>query len=360
MENPVTSHRQKVTFSCFANIFATIVFSTLCGSCGGLPASDCVPGDHDLPSYQSVILSEAEGIRSNLNSFTALMESDSNPVIPCGSSSDWDTVLREIGNVLYDPGEPDPQKRYKTLYSGYQPPYIQDKVYVGIAFSPDGINWTKKGKVFEQAAEDPYLVKNNGRYYLYFENKQDVPFRDIHLATSTDCLVWEEYPNNPVLKPKGMGEPWNWEVKDVSSPTIWVEGGTWYMFYEGRGGGYGGKIGLATSSDGLSWTRVSDRPVFDADCYGKWDGSNVVPDDILKVDGSYYLLYHGEGAAGPTGFWGGMAYSNNLIDWTRYANNPIVTSTDTVMFYFDNGIVFHMLTEGGIGKFYPAQPKPLN
>ena len=283
---------------------------------------------------------------SPLSDFTLILEDDYNPVIPVGAGGAWDEHIREIGNIIYDVGESDASRRYKTFYSGYIGAYAGNNVYVGYAYSPDGINWTKFGKVIARSLEDPYVVKNGSTYHMYAEDKADVPFRNIRKYHSSDCESWVD--DGDVFDVQAGGVPADWEADDVSSPIVWIEASTWYLLYEGRGGGFGGKIGLATSPDGINWTRDASNPVLDAGAAGEWDETNVVPDDITKVGATYYMIYHGYGASGPTGWWVGMATATSLTSWSRDSRNPIEKSTETVMFSNDGSYHFFYTDSTGI------------
>ena len=271
------------------------------------------------------------GYPATIDEFTGMLpDPRANPAVPRGSADagDWDQVMREIGNVIYDELDPDPARRYKLLYSGYTEPYAENNVYAGWAYSPDGFTWTKGGKVVSRALEDPYVVICDGTYYLFAEDKEDVPFRNMRRFHSADFVNWVD--DGDTLDIQSGGWPPDWEAKDVSSPVVWIEDGVWYLLYEGRGGGYNGKIGLATSSDGLNWVRDPANPVVDAEL-GAWDSGNIVPDDIVKRSGVYYLIYHGYGYTEKSGFWCGIATSTDLHHWTRYAQNPF-SNFDTVMY----------------------------
>ena len=313
------------------------------------PADD---SGHDFPPSLPIRARE-------LREFNCLLPFDHNPVVPCGSSGAWDEHLREIGNVLYEPMDADCKNRYRTFYSGYRGAYCQNTVFIGYATSADGIKWVKHGKAAEFPAEDPYVVKHGDTYYMYYEDKSQAPFRNINLATSKDCEHWSEYRDNPVLSPHRWwtwaGGWWTWESQDVSSPVVWLEGDVWYMLYEGRGLGCGGTIALASSLDGKNWQRDRANPVFGPGPEGEWDGTDVVCDDLIRIDEQYYLFYHGYGES--TRKWqSGVATSRDLRTWRRSPANPINTS-DTTMVFYDGEYVFHHLTAigDGIGRYYPAQ-----
>lgn len=295
-----------------------------------------------------------KGAAADLDSFTGFRLHAESTGLEAGAENEWDNHIREIGNVLYEPDEINPAKRYKLFYSGYSGAYAGNNVYVGWAYSADGLQWTKAGKVHPRPLEDPYVVKRGNIYYLYAEDKADVPFRNIRLLQSFNCLFWTD--EGDVFDVRDGGTPYNWESSDVSSPVVWIEDETWYLMYEGRGGGISGRIGLATSDNGRDWTRrPGGSPIFGNGEAGQWDDTNVVTDDILKIDDTYYFTYHGFGRAQSSGFWTGLATSTDLVNWTRYPMNPISPS-ETLMFLNDeSGIsVFAVnVDESGITRYLP-------
>ena len=268
---------------------------------------------------------------------------ETNPVIPCGAVSEWDEYIREIGNVLYEPG--DVGKEYKIFYSGYIPPYVQDEVYVGYAYSSDGKIWTKAGKVITRSLEDPWVINVGDIYYLYAEDKEGggTEIRKYH---SADCEIWTD--DGVVLSPVGA----TWESQDVDSPIVWKEGDTWYMLYEGRASGQEGAVGLATSTDGADWTREETNPVF--------EGTNITwathlsPDCITKIGSTYYLAYHGyDGAAWRVG----LATSTDLLEWVDKGSflamvNSFENSDSTFLFDTEY-VIFGSTTASGIYRSYP-------
>lgn len=233
-------------------------------------------------------------------------------IVAKGTGGDWDLYIREIGNVI-DEGTAGAQ-RYKLTYTGHNDATYDDTTttHIGWAYSSDGASWTKGGELItSRSLEDPFLIKHDGTYYLYVEDKADTPFRNIRLYTSTDFSTWND--QGDILD---IGTAGAWDDQDVSSPVVWREGSTWKMLYEGRkASGQQGEIGLATSSDGISWTKDAANPVFQGFSWA----SNVSPDDIMIADdGTYVMLYHGQSGSY---FRGAVAHGADLYTWTDPLNS---------------------------------------
>lgn len=148
-----------------------------------------------------------------------------------------------------------------------------------------------------------------GDYVFYYSDGTNVL-----RATSTDGLVWvPDTVNNPVMTPLAG-------VIDVVN--YFKEGTTHYMLYRSNewAGTWG--IGLATSANGIAWTKEATNPVFVGT--GGWEGTKVDPVGIIKVGATYYMWINDVGG---TPRQSGLLTSTNLKTWTADPNNPI----------FDNG-----------------------
>ena len=280
-----------------------------------------------------------------------------NPIIAEGAVADWDHGIREIGNVLYEPDDPNPNRVYKAFYTGMKQPDPSGCRKIGYAYSPDGVNWTKSlanpvitdpGPIITPSVwyEDPYVVKVGGTYYLYCERGgTDPPTSDdtVVVFQSLDCETWTAFGAETIAIPKGVAL--SWEDLLTGSPVVWVEDGTWYMIYEGiRAADNLAQIGLATSPDGIVWTKDPANPV--ASPSGKW--SSLVGNDIAKVDGTYYLSIHGgynESVWPLAIIKTGFATSTDLYTWTLPEDIMIYpdltadpyNAIDHFMFYWDGG-----------------------
>lgn len=292
-------------------------------------------------------------------------------MVPLGLPGSFDdSGFREQGNILYDPNGGD--RTYAMTYTGYQGTYVAGDTlsFVGAAFSRDGINWTRYGQLLTLPSEDPYIVKVGDTYHLYYEDKTRIVSgghlwmeNGIGHAISTDLVNWTYDPDPNKNRVFGMAP--GWESQDTSSPVVWVEDGKWYMLYEGRGSNNPGQIGLAWSDDGLNWTRSPANPIIVQAPHGQWDDAACVPDDIRKINGVYWIIYHGIDSGVPGRSRPGIVYTTKPpIEWTRAdiyrePRNPMFFSTGspstqgipdgTVMFYPGDSPFLAALDVSGLG-----------
>jgi predicted GH43/DUF377 family glycosyl hydrolase len=95
-----------------------------------------------------------------------------------------------------------------------------------------------------------------------------------------------------------------------------------------RQGGYElrpGYEGVASSEDGLTWQRAKDEPILSVhqpDC-GAWEKDCIYQPWLLEHGGKYHNFYNA--AAGEIEQMG-LALSEDLIHWKRFARNPVIRS----------------------------------
>ncbi len=118
------------------------------------------------------------------NEMVDFMAFKANPVFKGTGTNTWDKQIRERGYILFEEGI------YKMWYTGYNGDDTVTK-YLGYATSENGTSWERysKNPVFkEKWTEDMCVIKNEGKYYMFAEGKNDVA----HSLVSNDGIHWSE------------------------------------------------------------------------------------------------------------------------------------------------------------------------
>ena len=83
------------------------------------------------------------------------------------------------------------------------------------------------------------------------------------------------------------------------------------------------RIGIAVSSDGLKWSRLSDQPVLGFGGKGQWDEKGLRAPRLWVENQRYYMNYSGREAETAMNSLG-HATADTLDKWTKSANNPML------------------------------------
>ncbi len=178
-----------------------------------------------------------------------------------------------VPNVIHDPRDPDPARRYKMLYWDFSIPRPNRAASVSVAFSPDGIRWTPfEGNPVLTGTGDTHSLlgwdERVGKYVAYVRPGRAAvqgPYRRlIARSVSDDFTTWSEpetalapdedepdleFYNMPVFKYEGLylGLPW-----------------AYYTYPEEPRSRAGGMmdVQLAVSRDGIEWARAGGRASF--------------------------------------------------------------------------------------------------
>lgn len=123
------------------------------------------------------------------------------------------------------------------------------------------------------------------------------------------------------------------ESYDVKAPRLLKrhDGKYWTLYgcYP-RQGGYElrpGYEGVACSDDGLTWRRAKNAPILavqDPDC-GAWEKDCIYQPWLVEYRGRYCDFYNAaNGGTEQTG----LAFSADLLQWTRYPANPVIRNRE--------------------------------
>ena len=161
---------------------------------------------------------------------------------------------------------------------------------------------------------EPDVVKDGSNWYMaYREESSGKP--GIGIMSSSNGLNWSEHGEK--ISPSSSG----FDSAELVAPSLIKEGSTWYCFYETDNEDNIGdrRIGYATASSPTgTWTKQGQA----LDASGGWESNIVGTPAVCKIDGKFYLFYHGY-ASGKDQI--GVAYSNSLNGpWSKESSNPIL------------------------------------
>jgi sucrose-6-phosphate hydrolase SacC (GH32 family) len=118
--------------------------------------------------------------------------------------------------------------------------------------------------------------------------------------------------------------------------------GTWHLFFiKGvitGSWGYPGnevEIGHATSPNLLTWESQPDALRIGPP--GSPDAAHIYAPSVIERHGTYYMFYTGNAKSFDSGEHIFLATSTDLLSWTRYSTDPVITpDTSWAAYYSDN------------------------
>ncbi|MFO0564492.1 MAG: hypothetical protein U0263_02460 [Polyangiaceae bacterium] len=168
-----------------------------------------------------------------------------------------------------------------VMFYGAQGGDGHDRIY--LAWSKDRGEWRKypsdaaPSPVLDRGASnhvnDPSAVFVGGKWRMYYTDAAvDIDDR-IWLAESSKLTGFSK-----IQLVLDKGAPGSWEAEKVGRPSVLYEGGVYEMWYDGQANG-ARHVGYATSTDGVTFTRHPQNPVF----------KNAGAVDVKKIGGVYVM-----------------------------------------------------------------------
>ena len=172
---------------------------------------------------------------------------------------------------------------------------------------------------YDKSAEylEPEVIKSGKKLWMWFElarfdGSGELTESGIYLIWSYDGMIWN-YANGglPVLEPD-----LDWEEGHVGAPAVVEKDGTFYMWYCAA---QGKLIGMATSVDGIDWTK-QPTPVLLPD--QPWEEGHICSPAVVYHKGRFRMWYAGgRSVRAGQGFCGakaiGYAESADGISWVK-------------------------------------------
>lgn len=205
---------------------------------------------------------------------------------------------------------------FHMYYVGFQrhfrAPY---SILSGMAISDNGIDFERiqKTPILERTTDElnlrsaPTVIKINNKYHMWYvsslgwEKMLDgvhvgklMPKYCIKYSSSDDGMSWGQS-SGPLFKHSedefGFGRPWIYK-NEMNQ--------TYYLFYSVRSRSKPYRLGVAISSDLISWKRIDEQVGIDVSGHG-WDSEMICYPSVIKVKDKTYLFFNGNNN-GETGF----------------------------------------------------------
>jgi len=225
------------------------------------------------------------------------------PILPLGGLGEFDEFGTYPVSVVRDGDE------VRAYYAGWtRCESVPFDVAIGCAVSSDGGRSFAKvgrGPVLGPSLHEPFVISGpkirryGGRWVLWYiagakwklvEGRPE-PVYKIRMATSDDGLHWTRL-NRDLIESRIE------EDEAQASPDVFFADGKYHMFfcyrrsadYRGHANGY--RIGYAWSRNLVDWTRDDARAGIDVSAQG-WDAEMISYPHVFELDGATYMAYLG-------------------------------------------------------------------
>ncbi len=198
-----------------------------------------------------VLLSGFTGVVTTENGWNEY-KYDKNPITP--NNHAWACVIKEENNW--------------TMYYSI----AGNLTYIGRKISSDGKNWNEQGPVLESTPDAwdseiwcPSVIKEDDEYKMLYSGSL-YGIVQVGLATSPDGINWTKYENNPVFN-----SPDEWARNDTEGfGIIYIEEENKYLLFYNTLEQSVREIGIAESKDLINWTPHQSTPIFATSVFSRF------------------------------------------------------------------------------------------
>ncbi len=162
----------------------------------------------------------------------------------------------------------------------------------------------------------PSVIRDNSEFKMFYTGFDGSRYQ-IGLAHSSNGLTWVKDNSNPILSRIASLN------KDTHEPAALFNGNSYEVWYgtSDNGGSSNFAIYRAISPNGVDWLDEPLTPVLKPS--SGWGATGVAAPFVIKTGGEYKMWF----SAATTGNWAiGYASSLDGINWTPYGENPVLKS----------------------------------
>jgi predicted GH43/DUF377 family glycosyl hydrolase len=174
----------------------------------------------------------------------------------------------------------------------------------GLTFERDPSNpvYHPTGDWTSGRAIDAEVVRFGGRTLMLAATRD--PAMKVQMLVAAEATpgkgygrdAWTPLHDGPVLRPELP-----WERRCIEAASVAERDGKMYLFYAGGYNNEPQQVGCAVGTDGVRWTRLSDRPLLPNGPPGSWNSSESGhPGVFVDDDGRTYLFFQGNADRGKT------------------------------------------------------------
>jgi beta-1,2-mannosidase len=204
-----------------------------------------------------------------------------------------------------------------------------------VSFTPPFGKWTRlsgdptispKGVTFESAGTfNPAVIEKDGKFVMLYRAQDHKGTSSLGLATSDDGIHFTRRPE-PVMSSEAAYE----KGGGVEDPRLQKIGDTYYLTYTG----YNNVDGAAADKKDAQLCLATStdlihwqrQGVIVPSFKGKWNVKWTKSGAIVpeKINGKYWMYYLADAQGKDTQM--GVAYSDDLLHWTEALDHPVLTS----------------------------------
>lgn len=174
----------------------------------------------------------------------------------------------------------------------------------GLHFERDASNpiFRSSGAWNSGRAIDVEVFPHAGKWFLLAATRDpEMKVQQLIVAVSSGGFgrdAWKVAKSESALKPELP-----WEKNCIEAPSVVARGNKLFLFYAGAYNNEPQQIGVAESTDGINWKRLSDQPFLANGKPGEWNQSESGhPCVFVDDDGQTYLFFQGNKDNGKTWF----------------------------------------------------------